>query len=156
MYNALSAAEAAVLSQCRTGHSRLRNILYRTKLSDAAGYKCGATRETITHVIYGCPLLQRGSPGRCRGSRTQVERLVLYTRGLGPVGRSKNWTTGTWTKGKVESGPLGGEGGFLLPRQDRKVRCAGRDERVSEYYNGTRAERDVKGRTGRRRLRGLL
>jgi hypothetical protein len=28
------------------------------KMSDTAGCGCGATRETITHVIYECPLLQ--------------------------------------------------------------------------------------------------
>ena len=58
VYNALTAAEASILSQCRTGHSRLRSNLYRMKMSDTAGCRCGATRETITHVIYECPLLQ--------------------------------------------------------------------------------------------------
>jgi hypothetical protein len=72
----------------------------------------------------------RGSPGRYRGSRTQVERSILYTWGVKPLGRSKNWTTSRWTKGKVESGPPGGEGGSSLPLQDRKVRCAGKDGRV--------------------------
>jgi hypothetical protein len=57
VYNALTAAEASILSQCRTGHSRLRSNLYRMKMSDTAGCGCGATRETITHVIYECPLL---------------------------------------------------------------------------------------------------
>jgi hypothetical protein len=30
------------------------------KLSDTVGCKCGALRETITHVIYGYFLLQEG------------------------------------------------------------------------------------------------
>jgi hypothetical protein len=58
VYNALTAAEASILSQCRTGHSRLRSNLYRMEMSDTAGCGCGATRETITHVIYECLLLQ--------------------------------------------------------------------------------------------------
>jgi hypothetical protein len=58
VYNALTAAEASILSQCRTGHSRLRSNLHRMKVSNTAGCECGATRETITHVIYECPLLQ--------------------------------------------------------------------------------------------------
>lgn len=57
VYNALSAAEASILVQCRTGHSRLRSNLYRKKTVDTAGCECGAARETITHVIYECPLL---------------------------------------------------------------------------------------------------
>jgi hypothetical protein len=58
VYNALSVAEVSVLVQCRTGHSRLRSDLYRSKLLDTAECECGVTRETITHVIYGCPILQ--------------------------------------------------------------------------------------------------
>lgn len=46
VYNALTAEEASVLSQCRTGHSRLRSNLYRMKLFVTAGCECGATRET--------------------------------------------------------------------------------------------------------------
>jgi hypothetical protein len=56
--NSLSAVEASVLIQCRTGHSWLRINLYRMRPSDTAGCECGATRETIIHVIYECPLLQ--------------------------------------------------------------------------------------------------
>jgi ribonuclease HI len=58
VYNALSAEEASILAQCRTGHSRLKSDLYRMKLVDSAGCECGATRETIKHVIYECPLLR--------------------------------------------------------------------------------------------------
>lgn len=58
VYNALSAEEASVLAQCRTGHSRLKSDLYRMKMVDSAGCECGATRETIKHVIYECPLLR--------------------------------------------------------------------------------------------------
>jgi hypothetical protein len=58
VYNALSAEEASILAQCRTGHSRLRSDLYRMKVVDSAGCECGATRETIEHVIYECPLLR--------------------------------------------------------------------------------------------------
>jgi len=43
VYSALAAEEASILSQCRTGHSRLRNDLYRLKMSDTAGCECGAT-----------------------------------------------------------------------------------------------------------------
>jgi hypothetical protein len=57
VYNALTAEEASILAQCRTGHSRLRSNLYRMKLADTAGCECGAVQETITHVIYECPLL---------------------------------------------------------------------------------------------------
>jgi hypothetical protein len=37
----------------------------------------------------------RGSPGRYRGSKTQVERPILYILypGVEPLGRSKDWTT---------------------------------------------------------------
>jgi hypothetical protein len=72
------------------------------------------------------------SPGRYQGSRTQVKRPILYTRGVEPLGRPKNWTTSRWTKGKVGSGPPGGKDNPLLPLQDRKVRYAGKDERVRE------------------------
>ena len=58
VYNALSAEEASILAQCRTGHSRLKSDLYRMKLVDSAGCECGAARETINHVIYECPLLR--------------------------------------------------------------------------------------------------
>jgi hypothetical protein len=58
VYNALSAGEASILAQCRTGHSRLKSDLYRMKLVDSAGCECGATRETIKHVIYECHLLR--------------------------------------------------------------------------------------------------
>jgi hypothetical protein len=58
VYNALSAGEASILAQCRTGHSRLKSDLYRMKLVDSAGCECGATRETIEHVIYECHLLR--------------------------------------------------------------------------------------------------
>jgi hypothetical protein len=58
VYNALSAEEASILAQCRIGHSRLESDLYRMKLVDSAGCECGATRETIKHVIYECPLLR--------------------------------------------------------------------------------------------------
>lgn len=54
----MSTAEASVLVQYRAGHSRLQRNLYRMKLLETAGCKCGATRETITHVIYECSLLQ--------------------------------------------------------------------------------------------------
>ena len=58
VYNALSAEEASILAQCRTGHSRLRSNLYRMKLAESPSCECGTTRETIEHVIYECPLLQ--------------------------------------------------------------------------------------------------
>jgi hypothetical protein len=61
-----------------------------------------------------------------------MERPILYTWGVEPLGRSKDWTTSRWTKGKVESRPPGDEGGSLIPLQDRKVRYAGKDERVRE------------------------
>jgi hypothetical protein len=58
VYNAVSAEEASILAQCRTGHSRLKSDLYRMKLVDSARCECGATRETINHVTYECPLLR--------------------------------------------------------------------------------------------------
>jgi ribonuclease HI len=58
VYNALSAEEASILAQCRTGHSRLKSDLYRMILVDSAGCECRATREIINHVIYECPLLR--------------------------------------------------------------------------------------------------
>jgi hypothetical protein len=76
------------------------------------------------------PPSTRGSPGRYRGDRTQVERPILYTRGVEPLGGSNNWTTSRWTKRKVESGPPNGEGGSSLPLQDREVHYTGKDGRV--------------------------
>jgi hypothetical protein len=58
VYNAVSAEEASILAQCRTGHSRLKSDLCWMKLVNSARCKCGATRETINHVIYECPLLR--------------------------------------------------------------------------------------------------
>jgi hypothetical protein len=90
VYNTLTAEEASILAQCRTRHSRLQTNLYPMKFSDAAGCLCGATRGTITHVIYECPLLLRRPAGCYRGSRTYVETPILHTRRVKPLGRSKN------------------------------------------------------------------
>jgi hypothetical protein len=60
MYNALTAKEASILSRRRTGHSWLQSDLYWMKMSDTARCECGATRETITHVIYECPSKKTG------------------------------------------------------------------------------------------------
>jgi hypothetical protein len=59
-----------------------------------------------------------------------MNRPILYTRGVGPLGRSKDWTASKWTKGKMESEHPGGKSGSELPFQDREVRRAGRDGRV--------------------------
>jgi hypothetical protein len=97
------------------------------RLSDTAECKCGATRETITHVIYECPPPTRRSPDHYRGGRPQVGGPVLYTRGVEPLGRIQNWTTNGWAKGEQESGPPSGKDSSSLPMQDRKVRWAGMD-----------------------------
>jgi ribonuclease HI len=58
LFNALTSQEAFILSQCRTGQSRLNSCLFRKRLSETAGCACGAARETVAHVLYECPLLQ--------------------------------------------------------------------------------------------------
>jgi hypothetical protein len=70
------------------------------------------------------------SPVRYRGSKTQVEKPILYTRGVEPLGRSRNWATSRWTKAKVESGPPSGGDDSSPPLQDREVHYAGKDRRV--------------------------
>jgi hypothetical protein len=113
-HRTLTATEQPVSGET-SGHSRLR--------------VWSGTRNHHTRYTRMSPPT-RETPSRCRGSRTQVERPVLYTWGAGPLGRSKNWTASRWTKGKMESGHPGGTGDSQVPLQDRKVRCASKDGRV--------------------------
>jgi hypothetical protein len=50
----------------------------------------------------------RRPSGHHRGSRTQAERPILYTREVELLGRPENHTASRRTKGKMESGPTGG------------------------------------------------
>jgi hypothetical protein len=56
--------------------------LYRMRLADTPGCECGAEKETLTHVIYECPLLR------------ESRQVAINT--IGPRWRDLSYTLGGW------------------------------------------------------------
>lgn len=58
LYDPLTRAEAHVLSQLRTGHSKLRGFLARIKVEDNGQCECGQGLEDTRHFLLHCPRYQ--------------------------------------------------------------------------------------------------
>ena len=83
VYNALSAEEASILAQCRTGHSRLKSDLYRMNGGlSRVRMRSHARNYQARHIRMPAPA--RRSSNCHRGSRAQVEGPCLHTRGWNP------------------------------------------------------------------------
>jgi hypothetical protein len=54
LYNTLSADEASILAQLRTGHNRLKSYLFRFSLADDDQCECGAAADTVRHLLFAC------------------------------------------------------------------------------------------------------
>ena len=55
LYDTLRRKEAAVLSQLRTGMSRLNGYLHGIRATDSDHCQCGTARETVKHFLVRCP-----------------------------------------------------------------------------------------------------
>lgn len=56
LYNKLSASEASILVQLRSGHAGLNHHLHRIKQTDSAQCVCGYPKESVRHFLIDCPL----------------------------------------------------------------------------------------------------
>jgi hypothetical protein len=54
LYNGLSGYEAGLLSQLRTGRTRLNSYLFRIEAAESVDCLCGKP-ETISHFLFDCP-----------------------------------------------------------------------------------------------------
>ncbi|MAD87284.1 MAG: hypothetical protein CL912_30355 [Deltaproteobacteria bacterium] len=54
LYDTLSRAESQVLSQLRTGHSKIRGFLARIGVAESDQCECGQGREDTRHFLFHC------------------------------------------------------------------------------------------------------
>ena len=54
LYNAFKRTEADILSQLRTGMSRLNGYLYRIHAIGSELCACGQAKETVEHFLFHC------------------------------------------------------------------------------------------------------
>ena len=55
LYDTLHRKEAQILSQLRTGHTRLNSFLHKIGVVDSAACECGHEKEDIRHFLLHCP-----------------------------------------------------------------------------------------------------
>ncbi|KAF1993294.1 hypothetical protein P154DRAFT_381581, partial [Amniculicola lignicola CBS 123094] len=78
LYRQLNGAEAAILTQLRTGKTFLNEYLHKIKASETASCDCGFT-ESIAHFLFLCSrwVRQRGKLRRRHGRRFRGLSYVL-------------------------------------------------------------------------------
>ena len=91
LYDQLTAKEASVLAQLRTGIARLNSYLFLIKAAPSAQCACGEVRETVEHFLFRCRrwITHRTEMLQC----TEIHRsnISFYLGGKSPSD-GKNWT----------------------------------------------------------------
>lgn len=75
LYNELSATEAKILIQLRSGHANLCKYFHRTKKEDSARCVCGHPKESVRYFLIGSP---RWIEQRRIMNRTVKEHSLIF------------------------------------------------------------------------------
>jgi hypothetical protein len=101
LYYKLTRAEAQVLAQLRTGHSRLRAFLFRIGAVDDDQCECGNGSEDTRHFLLHCQRYQHMRDDMITAGGRRYGDLSYMLGGRSPVknpdGSSMDGNLGEWT-----------------------------------------------------------